>query len=1295
MRNAFKVIGCVAVICCYLSVPVLAQKPEIVVQTGNPGVKSAIFSPDAKLLVSLGENETIKLWEAATGRELRRFSGSSAFFSPDSKLLMIGSEDETIKVWEVAAGRELRSFPGGLVALSRDGKVLVSRTDDKTVKLWDMATGRELRAIPSAPSLGGVAFSPDGKFLLTKIDEKTIKLWEVASGRELLTLAEPSQLRSQVVFSPDGKLLACASHNSAANQNGVVKLWDTAAGRELRVLSTHSLYVVSISFSPDGKFILCEGSQGGDAPYNHVSTLWEVATGRELYTLTGARASISPDGKVIANAFFPNRKGVEENEFFIKLWDLATGRELRAIPRSFFGYGSLRSLSFSARGNSLVCQQLSNPDRYTTVFRLADGQARKYQTSLNSNFHLSPDEKIAAGVYKDKFRFWEVEANRELRSFQGGSDTVDSVVFSPNGKALVYRTGAAGHYKFLGDISLWDMSANSLQREVGSGLSLQEIAINPDGIVTGGSWHPYGVDLLEATTGRKLRTLPGKGDEDHNYSRSVAFSRDGKTLATGGEDHPIQLWETASGRLLRAFPEDSKDSLVLVFSPDGKHLVDEASVWEVATGRELRKLPTDPAEVAAVALSPDGSVIAVGSEDEIALLEFSSGRKLRTLTGHSDSVNSVAFSPNGKIVASGSDDRTIKLWEVATGRELITLSGHTAAVASVVFSADGRMLASGGDRAIRLWDVTAKKLLVTYFPLDGGDWAVIDPEGRFDASPGGFKYLHYRVGLTTIALEELKERYYEPGLMAKLLGFNREPLRNVIAFNEVKLAPEAKIQLAAPDSSQLRIDLQSRGGGIGRVQVFVNDSLLVEDARQGQTANPAALQASLSVDLSKAANLKPGEANRVRVVTWNTENFVSSPGAEIEWKAPGAVETDEPVLYAIVGGVASYSGDQRMNLRFSALDARSIAQALKLSAARLLTANRVRITLLASAAPPSASAGAAGIRELEPTKANFKLAFEEVAKQAKPKDLLVIFLAGHGVSLGINNSEYCYLTKEARSLDKNVLADPEILKVNTITSNELKEWVTKIPANKRVLILDTCEAGAASTDLTMARNLPGDQIRALDRLKDRTGFFVLMGAAANKASYETSSYGQGLLTYSLLKGIKGAALRDEKFVDVSRLFSYAQDEVPRLAQVSGGAQQPHFMAKEGATFDIGMLLPADQQQIKLAQSKPLLLPPVLTNTAEGFDNLDLGRALLEALREASANREINAVFVNTTDLPGALRPSGTYQQVGNAVRVRLVLIKDGAKVGEILGEGVKNDPAGLVKQLVERMKPVIDGLLPQ
>ena len=193
----------------------------------------------------------------------------------------------------------------------------------------------------------------------------------------------------------------------------------------------------------------------------------------------------------------------------------------------------------------------------------------------------------------------------------------------------------------------------------------------------------------------------------------------------------------------------------------------------------------------------------------------------------------------------------------------------------------------------------------------------------------------------------------------------------------------------------------------------------------------------------------------------------------------------------------------------------------------------------------------------------------------------------------------------------------------------------------------SCAAGAAQAKLAEKRDVPGDQVRAIDRLKDRTGFYVLMGSAANASSYEASQYGEGLLTYSLLEGMRGAALRDGKFMDVSKLFEYAADMVPQLAVNVGGVQRPQISEPwGGSSFDVGAFETQDKQAIPLAMVKPLILRPLLLNQTEMTDNLQLVKMLEERLRATSyvsdrgTSTQPNAVFVDQDEFPGAIRPTG-------------------------------------------------------
>ncbi len=178
-------------------------------------------------------------------------------------------------------------------------------------------------------------------------------------------------------------------------------------------------------------------------------------------------------------------------------------------------------------------------------------------------------------------------------------------------------------------------------------------------------------------------------------------------------------------------------------------------------------------------------------------------------------------------------------------------------------------------------------------------------------------------------------------------------------------------------------------------------------------------------------------------------------------------------------------------------------------------------------------------------------------------------------------------------------------------------WLKEIPALKQVMVLDTCAAGTAARRLVEKRSISSSQLRAIERLKDRTGFHVLMGSAADAVSYEAAHYQQGLLTYALLNGMRGAALREGEYMDVSQLFQHAADEVPRLASHIGGIQRPQIAAPRGTSFDIGRLKTKDRQAIPLAQTKPMILRPVLQNVVELHDNLNLEVKVRHRLREAT------------------------------------------------------------------------------
>ena len=269
----------------------------------------------------------------------------------------------------------------------------------------------------------------------------------------------------------------------------------------------------------------------------------------------------------------------------------------------------------------------------------------------------------------------------------------------------------------------------------------------------------------------------------------------------------------------------------------------------------------------------------------------------------------MAFSPDGKQVLTGSSDRTARLWDAQTGQELRTFTGHSSQVLLRGIRA-GRQ--AGADRqqdsTTRIWEAATGRELCKLISFSDGTWAVVDPEGRFDAANGGdVEGLHWVVGNEPIALRQLKERYYDPGLLAKHMGFNKERLRKVDAFTRRRALPRghrSRRPSAAPEACPSIWPIS--GGGIGKVQVFVNGKELLADAR-GPAIDPRAKDAKLTVDLAGAPSLKPGENNKIEIVTWNQEGYLSSRSTRLIVKAPGKASSAQPELYAIVAGVSDYA----------------------------------------------------------------------------------------------------------------------------------------------------------------------------------------------------------------------------------------------------------------------------------------------------------------------------------------------------------------------------------------------------
>ncbi len=271
------------------------------------------------------------------------------------------------------------------------------------------------------------------------------------------------------------------------------------------------------------------------------------------------------------------------------------------------------------------------------------------------------------------------------------------------------------------------------------------VAYSPDGKLIASSGSDGRVFVQDAVTGRAVHVLAHPG----HTSTAVAFSPDGKLVATASDDGTIGLWNATTGQPTATLRGPSTGVFGVAFNPDGRTLASAdgdgtVAVWDLRAERALRVLRLGAGRVDAVAFNPGGTVLAAGGQDQrVALWSSATGRRLRELSPGDGEINSVAFAPGGATLAAGGDGGQVTLWNAHTGRRTDALRGHTSAVNAVAYSPRGTMLASAGDdRTVILWDArTGRRVAVLHGHSAGVESVAFSPSGRTLASGGADRHV--------------------------------------------------------------------------------------------------------------------------------------------------------------------------------------------------------------------------------------------------------------------------------------------------------------------------------------------------------------------------------------------------------------------------------------------------------------------------------------------------------------------------------------------------------------------------
>jgi len=401
------------------------------------GWRPSCYSPDGKYIAT-GRRKEIKIWNAITGAELLTLQAGSAVitvaFGSESERLSSCGFDGTIKIWDVATGENIRTLyghqgPVSYVAFTPNGDQLVSGGCDGTIKVWDTTIDRETtKLIGRHHYVTSMAFSPDGNHMLTGSFHGTAKVWSVRTLSETMTLPLKETLGSDAIrfeYSPDGKLIASIS------DGGTVKVWDAATGRMVMVLCRDQRRLDfraqqrrGLAFSPDGKYLAAAGK------------VWNAENGTEVIALHAAEEHavclrFSPNGKRIAS--------VDLNGM-LKVWDAGTANELLAVRVDEEVIRQISLISFSPDGNQIVSAGSDGTVRLWDTNTGAETMTLRGPTDIVTAVNFSPDGKrIISGSTDGTARVHDATTGAELLTLQAGS-AVTTVAFSPDGKTVAAGT---------------------------------------------------------------------------------------------------------------------------------------------------------------------------------------------------------------------------------------------------------------------------------------------------------------------------------------------------------------------------------------------------------------------------------------------------------------------------------------------------------------------------------------------------------------------------------------------------------------------------------------------------------------------------------------------------------------------------------------------------------------------------------------------------------------------------------------------------------------------------------------
>ncbi|MEQ9288103.1 MAG: WD40 repeat domain-containing protein [Cyclobacteriaceae bacterium] len=1015
-----------------------------------------------------------------------------------------------------------------------------------------------------------VQYSPTGKHIYSASEDKSIKMWDVATGIDVNTFNAHEAGVNCIFLSKDGKTLL------SGDKNGRIIVWDALKGEVLTTIDGHEGGVNTAKLSTDGQMIV----SGGE---DELLKLWTIQ-GDSIKTISGFSApiknlAISPDGDRIVTG------GGKNNSPEVKLVDPEKGVILADALDSYKGSGAA------------IAYTKAIMTGFAVIGNVANGRIGKDMTTIfvmsYSNIEFTNDGSkvlFSQNIYVPFIASKGDEEDTGNASVMIAALTEDRNKFAPLNKP--------NQWQLANPRGVGVFNRDQTKVIVNEARSIKVYDIE-------------NADFPEPGNKEATRYVPPVVKEIENITKNtnwLALAPDYRTVVTSDVDRRMKLYDFESGRKIRDLEGYVQPALAVDVMPDGKHILvgsadKNMTMWDITSGQMVRSFERTP-NVNSIDISKNGKSIATTERNSLYLKvwNITSGRVTKSLMEKKDNMDWVKFDPDDNdIVWAHTESGDTKEWSLSSrkdkkmkvdytsledkfkqgdysvsfdGYDLTVKKGgaglfedtQKGVITDAVFSVDSKFLITTNEAGeIAMYDLNTRKRAVTMALIDESDNIAFTPDFYYTSSKGAAKAIAFKAGNKVLPVEQLELKYNRPDIVAnsigyaslklvasykaayerrlKRLGFKESDLGNNFDLPSVILDAN-KLPLETGERSiSFNIKAEDKTSNIDRLNVYVNDVPVF-----GSSGIDVSSQSSKSISKDVTFDLSAG-LNEVKVTALNAKGQESIPEFfEIKYSA----EWDLPDLYLVGIGVSEYK-QSSYNLAFAAKDAADVADVLKGSSAY----KNVNVKMVTNS---------------NATDTNIK-AIKSFVSQAKVDDVVMIFIAGHGVL--DNDYNYYFAT---HNIDFSNPAN------GGLPYGELEKIIDGINCRNKVLMMDTCHSGElddndveeATAQTKAVGSVAFRSAGALVKLKENsfglentlelskalfgdmrkgTGATVISAAGGTEFAAEGVNSENGLFTASFIEGIK------TRYADWNRDRSYTVSEMRtfvsnQVIKKSNGNQVP-------------------------------------------------------------------------------------------------------------------------------------------